>query len=120
MRDGSIRHGMAGLVVAAVALGATACGTVQIGHEFELAAFTSRVERSATTQDQVREWLGRPSATGVAVEADGRRYDEWTYYYGEGRVPRTGDAKFKILRIRFDRQGLVRSYNWSGSAARGG
>ena len=35
----------------------------------------------------MREWLGAPNGSGVTVQTDGERYDEWTYYYGEGLSP---------------------------------
>ena len=91
-----------------------ACSTVQIGEGFDLRAFESKVQRGATTQAQVRGWLGAPTGTGVHVDTGGERYDEWTYYYGEGRLPNMVNAEFKILQIKFDKSGTVRGYNWSG------
>jgi hypothetical protein len=91
-----------------------ACGAVHFGRDFDLRAFESKVQRGATTQAEVRGWLGAPASTGIVVESDGSRYDEWTYYYGTGRLPNFPDARLKILQIRFDRQAVVRSYSWSG------
>jgi hypothetical protein len=51
---------------------------------------------------------------GVAVETSGDRYEEWTYYQGEGHLPSLADARLKMLQIKFDQQGLVRAYRWSG------
>jgi len=98
--------------LAAAAL--SACSSVQVGRDFDLPGFESRVQRGATTQAQVRGWLGAPSGVGVAVETGGERYEEWSYYYGEGQLPGMADARLKVLQIKFDRQGVVRGYNWSG------
>ncbi len=95
-----------------VALGA--CSTVQVGRNFDLGVFESKVQRGVTTQAQVRGWLGAPAGVGVAVETGGERFDEWSYYYGEGQLPNMPDARLKILQIKFDRAGIVRGYNWSG------
>jgi outer membrane protein assembly factor BamE (lipoprotein component of BamABCDE complex) len=95
-------------------LGLTACSTVQIGSAFDLRAFESQVQRGVTTQGQVRGWLGAPTGTGVHVDTNGERYEEWTYYHGTGRLPNMRDAEIKILQVRFDRNGVVRGYNWSG------
>lgn len=94
-----------------------ACGTAQIGRDFDIGNFESRVERGATTQAQVRAWLGAPTNTGVAVSAAGERNDEWTYFFGRGSLPQMSDTLFKILQVRFDSEGKVRSYSWSGEAA---
>lgn len=90
-----------------------ACNTIRVGTDFEPKTFETRVQRGVTTQAQVREWLGAPNGSGITVQTDGERYDEWTYYYGEGQVS-GGDARLKILQIKFDRNGTVRGYNWSG------
>lgn len=92
----------------------SACSSIQVGRDFDLPTFETKVQRGTTTQAQVRGWLGAPTATGVAVDTGGERYDEWTYYYGEGQLPNMPDARLKILQIKFDRQGIVRGYNWSG------
>jgi len=92
----------------------SACSTVQVGRDFDVSAFTANVKQGATTQAEVRRWMGAPSGVGVSVDTSGQRYDEWIYYYGEGSVYRSGDAKLKILQIKFDRDGVVRGYNWSG------
>jgi hypothetical protein len=94
-----------------------ACGTAQIGRDFDIKSFESRVERGATTQAQVRDWLGAPSNTGVAVSEAGERSDEWTYFFGRGSLPQMSDTSFKYLQVRFDGAGKVRSYSWSGEAA---
>ncbi len=101
------------LVLLALTALLAACSTVRIGSDFDLKAFEARVQRGATTQAQVREWLGAPNGSGVSVQTDGERYDEWTYYYGEGHIS-GGDARLKMLQIKFDKSGTVRGYNWSG------
>lgn len=91
-----------------------ACSTVQVGRDFDLRVFESKVQRGVTTQAQVRGWLGAPAGVGVVVETGGERFDEWSYYYGEGQLPNMPDARLKILQIKFDQAGIVRGYNWSG------
>jgi len=90
------------------------CSNVNIGRDFDLQAFAARAEQGKTTQAQVRGWLGAPTSTGVVVDSSGERFEEWTYYYGGGRLPNMPDAHLKLLQVRFDRQGVVRAYNWSG------
>mgnify|MGYP001574012536 CR=1 FL=1 len=94
----------------------SACSTVQVGRDFDLNIFESRVGRGVTTQAQVRGWLGAPMGTGFTVNTSGERYEEWTYYYGDGHLPDMADARLKILQIKFDRQGITRGYNWSGES----
>jgi hypothetical protein len=64
----------------------------------------------------VRAWLGAPTAVGIAVESSGARYEEWAYYHGAGNLPDMGNARVKILQIKFDQRGLVHAYNWSGES----
>lgn len=90
------------------------CSTVELGHDYALSTFQARVERGVTTQTQVRNWLGAPTGSGIAVEPDGTRYTQWTYYFGHGRLPNLNQARFKLLQIRFDEHGVVRAYSWSG------
>lgn len=93
----------------------SACGSVKVGRDFDVGVFTAKVDQSVTTQDQVRSWLGEPTSVGVSLDTDGERYDEWAYYFAEGDLPDMGSAKVKILQIKFDKQGKVRSYNWTAS-----
>jgi outer membrane protein assembly factor BamE (lipoprotein component of BamABCDE complex) len=102
--------------VAWVTLTLAACGHVQVGRDFDLPTFESKVERGATTQAQVRGWLGAPMSTGLVVDTNGERFDEWTYYRASGSLPNMPDAEIKTLQIKFDRDGVVRGYNWSGKA----
>lgn len=90
-----------------------ACSTVQVGRDFDMRAFETKVERGVTTQSQIRAWLGAPTGTGVNVETNGERLDEWTYYSASGKLPDMSGAKVKTLQIKFDKQGVVRGYNWS-------
>ena len=92
-----------------------ACGTVQAGHDFDLKVFETNVERGVSTQLQVRAWLGMPTGSGVNVDASSEKLDEWTYYFASGKLNDLSGAKIKMLQIRFDKQGIVRSYNWSNS-----
>lgn len=92
-----------------------ACGTVQVGQNFDLRAFETRIERGVSTQSQVRSWLGAPTGTGVNVDTAGEHFDEWTYYFALGKLPDMSGANVKMLQIKFDKQGIVRGYNWSTS-----
>ena len=92
-----------------------ACTSIKVGRDFDVGMFATRLEQGVTTQVQVRSWLGEPTSVGVSVAADGERSDEWDYYYAEGQLSDMSTAKLKILQIKFDRKGLVRSYNWSAS-----
>ena len=93
----------------------SACGTIEVGRDFDVGVFAAKLEQGVTTQDMVRSWLGEPTSVGVSLASDGERFDEWDYYYAEGRLGDMSDAKIKILQIKFDKQGKVRSYNWSAS-----
>jgi outer membrane protein assembly factor BamE (lipoprotein component of BamABCDE complex) len=93
----------------------SACGTVKMGRDFDVGIFAAKIERNATTQAQVRTWMGEPTSVGVSLDTDGQRYDEWAYYFAEGELRDMSAAKVKILQIKFDKQGKVTSYNWSAS-----
>lgn len=91
----------------------SACTTVNVGRDFDLSTFDAKVQRGVTTQSEVRGWLGAPVGVGTAVEASGERYQEWNYYFGKVRIPGAKDSQVKLLQIKFDEGGVVRSYNWS-------
>jgi outer membrane protein assembly factor BamE (lipoprotein component of BamABCDE complex) len=93
----------------------SACGTVKMGRDFDVGVFAAKLEQGVTTQSQVRSWLGEPTSVGVSLATDGEHFDEWDYYYAEGDLTDMSNAKVKILQIKFDKQGKVRSYNWSAS-----
>lgn len=90
-----------------------ACASVELGRDFDPGAFDAKVVRGKTTREEVRASLGAPAGVGAAVESDGERLEQWTYYRAQGRLPGMKDARFKMLQIKFDRDGTVRSYNWS-------
>jgi hypothetical protein len=94
----------------------SACTTVKVGEEFDISTFTAKVQRGVTTQSDVKGWLGAPAGTGVSVETSGDRYDEWIYYHGAVKVPGSKDSRVRVLQIKFDRNGVVRGYNWSGGS----
>lgn len=93
----------------------SSCGTVKMGRDFEVADFASKIEQGVTTQNMVRSWLGEPTGTGESLDTGGERFDEWAYYFAEGELPDMSNARLKILQIKFDKQGKVRSYNWTAS-----
>ena len=94
-----------------------ACGTVEVGREFDFRAFDSSVQHGITTRADVRGWLGAPAGVGVSVESGGERYEQWTYYHGEAGWPALAKASVKVLQIKFDERGVVRAYNWSGESS---
>jgi outer membrane protein assembly factor BamE (lipoprotein component of BamABCDE complex) len=101
------------VALAALAL-LTSCATVQFGRDFDpRAQFESKVERGVTTREAVRGWLGEAPSQGAGVNDRGERFEEWTYYYGNGTLPNLEDADLKILQIRFDAPGRVVSYSWT-------
>lgn len=93
----------------------SACGTFQVGHDFDVGVFAAKIEQGVTTQAQVKSWLGEPAGQGVSLEVDGERLDQWSYYFAEGQMQDMSTAKMKLLQVKFDKQGKVRSYNWSAS-----
>lgn len=98
-----------------VTLQLTGCSSIQVGRDFDVQLFNSMVKAQTTTKAQVLGWLGSPNSTGIAVEKDGEKSDEWMYFYGTGSLSKMDDAKLKILQIRFSKNGTVNSYNWSNS-----
>lgn len=110
-----MHHHLRVVAVSAFAFLISACSTVQVGQNFDLHGFEVKVERGVSTQTQVRNWLGAPTGVGINVDTGGERFDEWTYYFASGKVSGMSDAKVKMLQIKFDKQGVVRGYNWSNS-----
>ena len=102
--------GKAGLVALALLCG---CASVELGRDFDPSVFDTKVVRGTSTREEVRAWLGAPVGAGAAVESDGERLEQWTYYRAEGRLPGMKDARLKMLQIKFDRAGTVRSYTWT-------
>ena len=109
----SARRSTSVVRLVALTLVLSACANVKLGREFDLQAFESRVQQGVTTRAQVQDWLGNPKSTGVSVDTNGHRYEQWTYFSGQGRLPGMNDASFKILQIKFDQQGLVRGFEYS-------
>jgi outer membrane protein assembly factor BamE (lipoprotein component of BamABCDE complex) len=104
-----------GICVFLVVLLLAACNSLRLGQDFDVQLFANKVEYGVTTQSQVRSWLGAPASTGVGVATDGERFDEWTYYFADGKITDMSAAKVKMLQVKFDKQGIVRGYNWSAS-----
>jgi outer membrane protein assembly factor BamE (lipoprotein component of BamABCDE complex) len=94
---------------------ATAPLAVKVGRDFDVDAFVAKIEQGGSTQDQVRSWLGEPVSVGINLAENGERYDEWTYYSVNGVVTDLSAAKVKMLQVKFDKTGVVRSYSWSAS-----
>lgn len=64
---------------------------------------------------QVRKVLGAPKSSGIAINRDGERLVEWVYFYVTGKMSAMEGAGLKILQVRFEQNGKLRSYNWSNS-----
>jgi len=103
------------VLISTIALLLAACGTVQVGQDFDLHTLETKIERGVTTRAQIQSWLGAPASSGVSVDTGGERFDEWIYYFASGRVSGFSNANVKIVQIKFDKQGVVRGYNWSTS-----
>lgn len=104
------------IVVIAVLLASCSATTFNVGSDFDVKMFTDQVERGVTTKNQVRAWLGAPTGTGVRVETDGQRFDEWTYYFAAGSFSNVSATQLKTLQIKYDMHGIVQGYNWSTPA----
>ena len=98
----------------AVPLFVGACASVTVGRQFDYEAFASQVRVGSSDLSQVQAALGPPIGKGLVAEADGSLYDQWTYYYGRGDMANAEKNRFKLLQIRFGKDGKVASYNWSG------
>lgn len=101
------------VLIAAVLLASCSAAAFHAGSDFDVKLFTDKVERGATSKDQVRSWLGSPTSTGVRVETDGQRFDEWTYYFATGNLSNVSATRLKTLQIKYDGRGIVQGYNWS-------
>jgi len=96
----------------------SACGTIQVGRDFDNTAFSAKVQRGVTTKGDVINWLGKPAATGTVVDTNGARFEQWTYYSGQGAVSGKGGARLKLLEVQFDDGGVVQGYRWTSDAPR--
>jgi len=94
------------------------CSSVQFGRDFDPKQFEAKVERGVSTREAVRAWLGQPVSTGAGISEQGERYEEWTYYHGRGSLPNLSDANLRILQVRFNAEGRVMSYSWTGERSR--
>jgi len=115
IRDGGYMNRITAWILAVAVASLSACGTVQVGQEFNLRTFQDRVERGITTQNQVRGWLGAPAGIGVEVDATGNRFEQWPYYRASGKMSDMSEAGLKILQVKFDKHGIVRAYSWSNN-----
>ncbi|MDE1982191.1 MAG: hypothetical protein KGJ15_05095 [Betaproteobacteria bacterium] len=104
------------LLAFAASLGGCAATSFHVGHDFDPGIFSANVVRGKTTQEEVRTWLGAPTSTGVRIDPDGTRYNEWTYYMADGQLSELSETRLKTLEIKFDLQGVVRGYAWSSSS----
>lgn len=107
----SYRNVIAALVASIAIAG---CASVTVGRPFDYEAFASQVRVGSSDLKAVQAALGPPIGKGLVAEADGGLYDQWTYYYGRGDMNNAEKNRFKLLQIRFDKDGRVASYNWSG------
>lgn len=91
------------------------CGALKVGRDFNISRFESVIKVGETTKEQILSKIGSPKSQGVSLNRDGERLIEWVYFYATGKVSDMDEAKLKILQIRFDQRGILRSYNWSSS-----
>ena len=91
------------------------CSSIQVGRNFDTQSFESTAKVGETTKAQVLDKIGSPKSKGVALNREGERLLEWVYFYATGKLTGMDDAQLKILQIRFDQNGIMRSYNWSDS-----
>jgi len=113
MKATNLRVAFGSMFLVAV-LAVAGCASVQIGTDFDLPTFVAKVQRGTTTKAAVKGWLGEPVSRGVEVDAQGRKFDQWTYYLGTGHAPSFQDTQFKNLQVKFDEHGVVQAYSWSG------
>lgn len=93
----------------------TGCGFIQIGRDFDVKAFERIAKVGETSKSQVRAVLGAPKSSGVSINREGERLVEWVYFHATGKMSEMDDAGLKILQVRFQQNGKLRSYNWSNS-----
>lgn len=120
MNWNGIRSRSFSMMVAAAAILAAGCTTMQTGRDFNYAKFSQDTRPGTTDMATVRTILGPPMGKGLVVEADGSLYEQWTYYYGTGSFTSPDKSRFKLLQIRFNQAGTVASYNWSGELSGAG
>lgn len=102
----SVRALNLGLLLAAnavVALYTTGCASV--GQEFA-ASRVMEIKIGQTTQQDIREIFGPPWRIGIE---DGKK----TWTYGKYKYSVFGPGETEDLVIRFDNQGIVRSYTFN-------
>jgi hypothetical protein len=105
------------VVLSCLAAGVAGCGgAVTVGRDFDYASFGSRAQVGTTEAAQVREWLGAPAGVGTEVAGE-TRLEVWTYYFGSGVLPGGASTKFKLLQVKFNSQGKVAGWSWSGDTA---
>jgi hypothetical protein len=96
------RSGSAALVLAALPL--SAC--LSVGRHFPHDGVPGALRIGETTQQQVHDRFGEPWRTGWE---DGQR----TWTYGHYRYALLGPARTRDLVLRFDAQGVLRSYTYN-------
>jgi hypothetical protein len=114
MKNNVIAWPRAAVAAGALSLMVAGCASVTVGRPFDYEAFASQVRVGSSDLKQVEAALGPPIGKGLVAEADGSLYDQWTYYYGRGDMNNAEKNRFKLLQIRFSKDGKVASYNWSG------
>lgn len=96
-------------------LSLSACSSLQVGRDFDINSFIQSVKPGVTSKMEIENRLGQPMSSGISVDKNGVASEEWMYFYGTGNLPKMDKTKIKILQIRYDQNGKIRTYNWSKS-----
>jgi hypothetical protein len=105
LRHGAAMRRASGVCALILCLGVSGC--LSVGREFPVEP-VRKIEKGATTQDEIRQMFGEPWRTGID---DGQR----TWTYGRYRYSLFGDAATRDLVVRFDAGGVVVSYSFNST-----
>ncbi len=90
------------------------CASFQLGSDFNLTHFASKIEHGVTTKAEIKQWLGEPQSTGMVVNREGEKLQRWLYYFSQGKLSSMQNTRMKTLEVQFDHNGIVQAYDWVG------